>query len=260
MSPEQVSLGFPRPGKALIGMMIAVTCIWVMFSLGMNWAGAGGGVLAPFLGDASAVLHGQVWRLFTAALIHSPQDPGHLLMTVLGLYFLGTSLEDRWGARRMVFFLLGSAAFAFSLQVALGALVPTVGQQVFYGGLGMVEAIAVAWALAHRDATVRLFFVIPVTGTMLLVFIFVLSVLNVIAKRAPPEGLITPFGGMLAGYLFGDFSPLRRYLLQLRFRRLTAQSAALRGATAARSRPAGPPLRVLPGGQKSPPKDKRYLN
>ncbi|HSO00789.1 MAG TPA: rhomboid family intramembrane serine protease [Candidatus Nanopelagicales bacterium] len=257
---QRVSFGFPRPGKALIGMMIAITCIWVMFALGLNWAGASSGVLGPFVGDTSAVLHGQIWRLVTAPLIHAPNDPGHLLITLLGLYFLGTSLEERWGGRRMIAFLFGSAAFAFAVQVVVGALVPKVGQGVFYGGLGMVEAVAVAWALAYRHATVRLFFVLPVTGMMLLVFVFVMSVLNVIAMRAPPEGLITPFGGMLAGWLFGDSSPIRRYWLQLRFKRLQAQSVALRKLpTSSRGR-SGSPLRVVPGGQKQPPKDKRWLN
>jgi membrane associated rhomboid family serine protease len=259
MRYEQVSFGFPKPGKALIGMMIAVTCIWVMFALGLNWADASGGVLAPFVGNAQKVLHGQIWRLVTAPLIHHPADPGHLIVTVLGLYFLGTSLEERWGARRMLLFLFGSAAFAFALQVVVGALVPKLHQPTFLGGLGMVEAIAVAWALAHRNATVRLFFVLPVSGTMLLVFVFVMSVLNVLALRAPPEGLVTPFGGMLAGWLFGDFSPLRRAYLRFRFKQLQAKSVALRGVSTTPRR-AGPPLRVIPGGQKGPPKDKRWLN
>lgn len=260
MRPEHSSMGFPKPGKALLGMMIAIGCIWVMFTLGLNWGGAGEGVLEPFLGISDRVLHGQVWRLLTAPLVHSPSDPWHFVTTLLGLYFLGTSLEERWGASRMLAFLFGSAAFAFALQVAVGALFPKVAHPVFYGGLGMIEAVAVAWALAHRHATVRLFFVLPVTGTMLLVFIFAISVLNVIAMRAPHEGLITPFGGMLAGYLFGDFSPLRRFYLRMRFRQLQAQSAALRRVPAARGRSGGTPLRVIPGGQKDPPKDKRYLN
>ncbi|WP_437668628.1 rhomboid family intramembrane serine protease [Sorangium sp. So ce131] len=260
MRPEHTSMGFPKPGKALLGMMIAIGCIWVMFTLGVKWAGAGVGALDPFLVIGDAVLHGQVWRLFTAPLIHSLGDPWHFITTLLGLYFLGPSLEARWGAGRTLAFLFGSAAFAFALQVAVGALVPQVEQAVVFGGLGMIEAVAVAWALAHRHATVRLFFVLPVTGTMLLVFIFVMSVLNVIAMRAPPEGLITPFGGMLAGYLFGDFSPLRRFYLRMRFRQLQAQSAALRRVPAARGRSGGVPLRVIPGGQKDPPKDKRYLN
>jgi membrane associated rhomboid family serine protease len=260
MSPEQVSMGLPRPGKALTGLMVAIGCIWVMFTLGLNWGGAGEGVLQPFVGLSDKVLHGQVWRLLTAPLIHSPSDPWHFITTLLGLWFLGTSLEERWGARRTLAFLFGSAAFAFAVQVVVGALITKVTQPVFYGGLGMIEAIAVAWALAHRSATVRLFFVLPVTGTMLLVFIFGISLLNVIAMRAPPEGLITPFGGMLAGYLFGDFSPLRRFYLRLRFKQLQSQSAALRRVPTSRSRSSGNPLRIIQGGQKEPPKDKRYLN
>jgi membrane associated rhomboid family serine protease len=260
MRPELVSMGFPRPGKALVWIMVAIGCIWVMFALGLNWAGAGGGVLEPFLGVSERVLHGQLWRLLTAPLIHSPSDPWHFITTLLGLYFLGAPLEERWGARRMLAFLFGSAVFAFAVQVALGALVQKLHQPVFYGGLGMIEAVAVAWALAYRNATVRLFFVLPVTGTMLLAFIFGLSVLNVIAMRAPPEGLITPFGGMLAGYLFGDFSPLRRFYLRLRFKQLQSQSASLRSIPTSRGRSAGVPFRVIQGGQKEPPKDKRYLN
>ncbi|WP_437555133.1 rhomboid family intramembrane serine protease [Sorangium sp. So ce367] len=261
MRPEHSSMGFPKPGKALLGMMIAIGCIWVMFTLGLNWGGAGEDVLRPFLGISEKVLHGQVWRLLTAPLVHSPSNPWHFIWTLLGLYFFGTSLEERWGAGRMVAFLFGSAAFAFALQVAVGAILPQVEQPVFYGGFGMVGAVSVAWALAHRHATVRLFFVIPVTGTMLLVFIFAISVFYVISKTAPPpEGQITPFGAMLAGYLFGDFSPLRRFYLRMRFRQLQAQSAALRRVPAARGRSGGVPLRVIPGGQKDPPKDKRFLN
>jgi membrane associated rhomboid family serine protease len=192
-------------------------------------------------------------------LIHDPGDPGHLLVTLLGLYFLGPTLEDRWGPKKMLFFLFGSAALAFALQVIVGTLIPRLANPMWFGGLGMVEAVAVAWALNNRNATVRLFFVLPVSGTMLLVFIFGMSVLNVIAMRAPAEGLITPFGGMLAGYLFSDVSPLRRYWLKLRLKRLQAETAALRSTSAQRRR-ADPPLRVIKGGGDDPPKDKRYLN
>jgi membrane associated rhomboid family serine protease len=257
---QEMSFQMPRPGKALIGVMVAVVAIWVLFAVGLNWGGASPAVLAPFIGDSSAVLHGQIWRLFTAPLIHHPSDPGHVLVTIFGLYFLGTTLEDRWGPKKMLLFLFGSAAFAFALQVLVGALVHQVESAKWFGGLGMVEAVAVAWALNNRHATVRLFFILPVSGTMLLVFIFGMSVFNVLALRAPAEGLITPFGGMLAGYLFSDASPLRRYWLKLRLRRLQAQTAALGSAASAQRRRAGPPLRVIQGGGDRPPKDKRYLN
>jgi membrane associated rhomboid family serine protease len=243
---ERTVAGFPKPGKALAGVMIAVSCIWVMFALGLNWGGAGSGVIEPFIVDVQKVLHGQIWRLVTAALIHDPSSPWHLLTTLLVLYFLGTWMEPRWGKKRMLAFLFGSAAFAFALQIVVGLFVSKVAQSALFGGMGMVTAVTVAWALAHRQAQVRLFFVLPVTGTMLLVFIFVMSLLYVIAPRPTPEGLITPFGGMLAGYLFGDVSPLRQWYLKLRLRRLQTQS---RGG-----------LRVVPGGRSGPPKDKRWLN
>jgi membrane associated rhomboid family serine protease len=260
MQPE-ISFQMPRPGKALIGVMVAVVAIWVLFAMGLNWGGVSDALLQPFVGNTSAVLHGQIWRLFTAPLIHAPRDPGHVLVTLLGLYFLGPTLEDRWGTKKTLRFLFGSAVFAFALQVIVGAVIPRLGQDIWFGGLGMVEAVAVAWALNNRHATVRLFFVLPVSGTMLLVFIFAMSVFNVIAQRSPAEGLITPFGGMLAGYLFGDASPLRRAWLKLRLKRLQAETAALSAASARRRR-AGPALRVIKGGSDSdrPPKDKRYLN
>jgi membrane associated rhomboid family serine protease len=182
-------------------------------------------------------------------------------MPLFALYFFGTTLEDRWGPKKLLTFLFGSAAFAFLVQIAVGALVPQLARPIWYGSLGMTEAVAVAWALNNRNATVRLFFVLPVSGTMLLVFIFAMSVLNILAMNTPSEGLVTPFGGMLAGWLFGDASPFRRYVLQMRLRRLQAETEALRsGQAAARRRAAGPPLRIIQGGGDTPPKDKRDLN
>lgn len=261
MREPQMSFGMPRPGKAVLGMMIAVTAIWVLFAVGINWGHASPTVLELFVGSGSALRHGHLWVLFTAPLIHHPSDPSHLLVPLFGLYFFATTLEDRWGVKKTLAFFFGSAAFAFLVQVGVGALIPQLRQPVWFGALGMTEAVAVAWALNNRNSTVRLFFVLPVSGTMLLVFIFAMSVLNVLAMRAPTEGLITPFGGMLAGWLFGDVSPLRRFVLQFRLRRLQRETEALRtGQAAARRRAAGPPLRIIHGGGESPPKDKRFLN
>ncbi|MFS8070612.1 MAG: rhomboid family intramembrane serine protease [Byssovorax sp.] len=261
MQQSQVSFGMPRPGKAVMGMMIAMVAIWVLFAVGINWGHADPRVLEPFVGSGSALLRGHIWVLFTAPLVPDIHSPGSLLMPLFGLFFFGTALEDRWGPKKLLAFLFGSAAFAFLIQIAVGALIPQLARPVWYGSLGMIEAVAVAWALNNRNATVRLFFVLPVSGTMLLVFIFAMSVFNVFAMKAPTEGLITPFGGMLAGWLFGDTSPLRRFVLQARLRRLQKETEALRtGQAAARRRAAGPPLRIIQGGGDTPPKDKRFLN
>jgi membrane associated rhomboid family serine protease len=267
MRDSPVQFVLPRPGKAIAGMMIGIAALSVLLALSKNWIGVGDDVARFMAGHTSSVLRGQVWRFFTAPLFHDTQNPWHFLTTLMGLYFLAPTLEERWGPRRMLLFLFGSGAFAFALQVAVGALVPKLYREVWFGGLGMVEAIAVAWALGNSTAQVRMFFVLPVSGRTMLLIVFVLSTLNVIflADRTP-EGLVAPFGGMLAGWLFGDRSPLRRLYLKLRLRRIQSQTAALRAeaaaqSAAARARRSGPSLRVIEGGStKTPPKDKRFLN
>lgn len=268
MRPSPVQFVLPRPGKAIAGMMIGLSVLWVLLALGLNWIDVGASVAQFMAGSTSGVMHGQIWRLFTAPLIHDTSTPWHLLTTLLGLYFLAPALEDRWGPRRTLVFLIGSAAFAFAMQVAVGALVPKLHRPLWYGGLGMIEAVAVAWALTNRSAQVRMFFLVPVSAMTMVLIVFVLSVLNVIAlNEHTHEGLVTPFGGMLAGWLFSDRSPLRRLYLKLRLRQIQAETAALRAeaaaqAAAARARRAqGPALRVIEGGtSKNPPKDKRFLN
>src|SRR4051812_40141065 len=120
---QQPSVQMPKPGKALLGVMVAVAAIWVIFAVGINWGGASSGVLGIFVGSNAALAAGHLWVFLTAPLIHDPGEPSHLLVTLFGLYFLGTALEDRWGARKMLAFLFGSAAFAFALQALLGAII-----------------------------------------------------------------------------------------------------------------------------------------
>ncbi len=261
---QRPSFSLPRPGKAVLGVMVAVAAIWIFIASSVNWGKVDPSFLAPFVGSTTKVLHGQIWRLVTASLIHEWSGDGavsHLVTTLFGLYFLAPSLETRWGAKRTLLFLFGSATFAFVCQVLLGALIGgNLSQDVWIGGLGMVDAVAVAWALqARQGEQIRLMFILPVSPMMLVGFIFLMSVLKVFAVGAHPEGLITPFGGMLAGYLFADRSPLRKVWLKLRLRRLQAENEALRAGAVARRKAGGPALRVIHGGAE-PPKDKRYLN
>ncbi len=173
----------------------------------------------------------------------------HLLTTLLGIYFLGTSLEERWGTKRFLYFVVGSAWFASLLQFGLSIPFPKL-QEEFYGGIAMVDAVAIAWARAFKDRKVNLMFVLPVSARTLILFTIALNVLYVIAVEGRHEGIVSPFGGMLAGYLFADGSPLRRFYLQMRFKQLQKQSASLRTLRAeGTSR-----LRVIEGGASKRPR------
>lgn len=247
---------FPRPGKVLRGVLIAIFAIWLAFAIGINWAGASSSVFFLLCGNTERVLQGEVWRLFTAPWMHLPTGTlGHVASAMLGLYFLSHALEERWGSARFARFLFVSALFAYGVQMLFELVLPAslsqrlVGEY-WFGAIPVVEAVAIAWALSFRGQVVRLFFVLPVTSRGLIFFVVGMSVLLVIIAAQSPSGLIAPFGGMLAGWLFGGGSPSpwRRAWLKLRLAQLDAE--ARREGRSRRQRVERTGLKVIEGGRK----------
>jgi membrane associated rhomboid family serine protease len=245
-------------------VMVGLLAIWLAFAVAINWAGAPVSVFELFCGNTERILAGEIFRLLTAPLMHLPNAPGHVLMTLLGLYFLAPSLEESWGDKRFARFLLLSGLFAYGFQLLAELALPaTIGARIvgeyWFGATPVIEAIAIAWALSFRGQTVRLFFVLPVSSRGLILFVVGTSLMYLIAAAQSPSGLISPFGGMLAGYLFGGStpSPLRRAWLKLRLAQLDAE--AQREAEVRRKRIQRSGLQVLPGGRKrdSDPDDDR---
>jgi membrane associated rhomboid family serine protease len=279
MSPRPTSSqpprmgAIPRPGKALISVMVGLLAIWIMFAIGINWAGGGRSAFEWLAGNTTLVLRGQVWRLFTAPFVHLAWGDGalgHIITTLIGLYFLTPSLERKWGGRRMLLFLYGSAIAGFifqmgadvTLQLLPVAIGSRVAQPYWFGAVGAVEAVAIAWALSFRGQNVALMFVLPVSSMVLVFFVVGLSVLRLLVAGNAPEGLFSPFGAMLFGWLLGggDPPPLRRWWLQRRLKNL-AEHKRTRAST---RRTSSPKLRVIEGSRSAkddaPSPDKRWLN
>jgi membrane associated rhomboid family serine protease len=250
----QTQLSFPRPGRALWGVMLTLLGIWLMFAAAINWGGASPGLFKALCGNTDLILTGQVWRLFTAPLMHEPTGSiGHIALTLLGLYFLAPSLEEAWGGARLLRFLCFSVLFAYSLQMAVELGVPAslrakLVPGYWYGALPAVEAVLIAFALTFRNRTVLLFFVLPVSSRGLVLFAIAVNVLMLIAGAMGPSGLVAPFGGMLAGWLFGGGtpSPLRRWWLRLRLRQLDREATRARTGRRRQAHKSG--LRVIQGG------------
>jgi membrane associated rhomboid family serine protease len=248
----------PPVGPALKGVLITLFAVWLAFALGINWtpdplAKSLETMFRALAGDTAGVLRGEVWRLFTAPLLHSPRDLSSILFALLGLYFLSPSLESAWGPRRFVAFLLGSAVFAYLFQAVAVLLLPdAVGARlvgpIWFGSMPAIEAIAIAWARSFRGRTVRLFFVLPVSSRGLVLFVIGMSVLSVVVLANTASGLIAPFGGILAGFLFGEHpSPLRRWWLKQKLSR--AERELERIAENRKQRVARAPFRVISGGR-----------
>ncbi len=274
--PQAPSLALPRPGRALWTVMIAMGVLGLFSAFLATWVPGGEAVFAA-LACVRDRAFAQPWRLFTSGLLTSPSQWSHLFFSIIGLYFLGAPLERRWGGWRFVRFLVTAVLFGNLATLLIDAL-PVQGQARFhpdfvFGPAAAIAGIAVAWAREYPETTVNLFFVVPVRGKVLLWFTVGFCVLDLVYPAGMPEGVVAPFGGVLAGLIFGGTpSPMRSLWLRLRLFLLRRRSTGLRAEDLLapkpprKPRPGSPPLRVVPGGldevlkKRTPPKDKRYLN
>jgi membrane associated rhomboid family serine protease len=276
-SPPAMSFAFPKPGRALWTLLIAMTALGVFAAFFGTWVPGGEKlflVLACVLDRALT----EPWRLLTSGLLTSPAQFSHLLFSLAGLYFLGATLERRWGAWRFARFFAIAVLFGNLATMAVAAAVPADAQPRFhpalvFGPTAAITAIAIAWSRDFRDSTVNLFFVIPVRGRMLLWVTIGFCVLDLVYPAGLPEGVVAPFGGIVAGLLFGGSPSLARTAwLRLRLAVLRRRAGDMRiddvlsPKPKRRARAGGPPLRIVTGGaddatkKRTVPKDKRYLN
>jgi membrane associated rhomboid family serine protease len=277
MDGPQRSVAFPRPGRALWAVLVAMTAIGIVTAFLATW-GRGESSVFEWLAYEPGQAFSQPWRLLTSGLLTSPATWSHLLFALVGLYFLGAPLERRWGAWRFLRFLAISVVLGNLTTMVIGHAIADSAPERFhpalvFGPSAAITAIAVAWAREYSESTVQLFMVVPVRGRVLFWITIGFCVLDLVYPAGMPEGVVAPFGGLVAGLLFGGTPSLARTAwLHVRLALLRRQSTSVRvddilsRKPPRRPRPGAPPLRVVPGGleevlkKRTPPKDKRYLN
>lgn len=124
-----------------------------------------------------AVLHGQIWRLFT--WIISPPSSSNIFFTLIMLLFyfsLGTSLERVWGTWQYNVYIftgifltvLGSFLCMGIVYLITGSMDPKVASTLFAGGAAYIStyyinmSIFLAYAATFPEAQILLMFIIPV--------------------------------------------------------------------------------------------------
>lgn len=277
--PQQVAMAFPKPGRALKVVLGAVLVLGLLNALLITWVPHGDTLFLWLDCDFDKLRHWQLWRILTSGLLTDPEHYGHLLFTLLGLYFLSPDLEKRWGGWRFTRF-LAYGVIAGNLTVMLIDWITPLGTQprfhpsAVFGAWAAIAAIGIAWAKDNASRTVNLFFVLPVRGKWLLWTTIAFCVLGLLYPEPLPEGVVAPFGGILVGLVFGGSPSLARAawlrvklaVLRRRASSLSVEDVLDSNKPKRRARPGAPPLRVVSGGleevlkKRTPPKDKRYLN
>lgn len=275
---------FPRPGRALKVVLVSVALIALTIALLGNWIheATAKTILAYSLFSPAGFIDKpwMIWTLATSGLI--TLGLGQCIFTLIGLYFLSTDLERRWGGARFIRFLLSAVVLGnlvvLAFDLVMPRSMPIFHPQAVFGAGSAIAATAIAWSRMNANQQVRLMFFLPVSGRMLMYFTLGYCVLGLVFASVTPEGAMAPFGGVAVGFLLsspsGQPSSLRTMWLKLRLAMLRRKGAAVSVEDIleppSRPRPTkrkgGPPLRVVPGGledelkNRKPPKDKRYLN
>jgi len=126
-----------------------------------------------------SVLHGQIWRIFTAQFLH--WSFGHILMNMIGLYFLGRPLERDWGSKRFlwVYMIAGTLGNLFYIALTLIGWLSMEG--VAAGASGCILGLLGAAAVRYPHAEVLIYFLFPIkirTAALIFAGLYVLNLFN----------------------------------------------------------------------------------
>lgn len=119
----------------------------------------------------------QIWRLIGYQFLHDPSTLWHLALNMMGLYFLGPTLERFWRSKRFLTFYLvcGAASGIFYLLLtALGITAPG----VLIGASGAILGVFAACAILFPQFVVVLFvFPVPIRrAAIIFTLIYLVSI------------------------------------------------------------------------------------
>lgn len=148
--------------------------------------------LMPVLAFTPARILAQPWTPVTYMFVHD--GLGHIFFNMLGLFFFGPPLEERWG---------GPAFLKFYLIAGLGGAVGSFAfpQSPVVGASGAIFGVLVAFAMNWPDNPIYIWGIFPIKAKWLVAGYIVL---NLISLSGGPSGVayLAHLGGALAAFIY----------------------------------------------------------
>lgn len=133
------------------------------------------------------------WGLLTYLFVHG--GFWHLFVNMLGLFFFGPPLEERWGSREFLKYYLicglGGALMSF-----LFVSYPIVGASA------AIYGVMLAFALNWPDAPIYIWGIFPVKAKWLVAFLFAATFLSSFSGSGSGVANFAHLGGFVAGWLY----------------------------------------------------------
>jgi membrane associated rhomboid family serine protease len=202
-------LGRTRVPRVVVALIVATA----LLSIGAAVDARNGalGIGAASVLSSADVARGQVWRLFTWALVELDALP--LIFACLTLIWCGGDLARSWGERRLLGFYFAAAAIAGLLTCgvawAIGASVMSAGSWPVLCGLML------AWGLIHPGREIRFWGVLRMTGRHVAIAVVAGTVLFSLFRGITPH--VPHFAAELCAFVY--LGPPRRLPALIRRRR-----------------------------------------
>ncbi|MEO7701990.1 MAG: rhomboid family intramembrane serine protease [Opitutus sp.] len=208
-------------------LISAIVAVFVLQFVFLRWFNLGESFERALALTVPNLQAGRIWSMFTYSFLHSTVNILHIVFNVLGLFFVGRTLEPMLGARRFLWLFAGSTIAGAALWAATHW---QIGGGMAYGAFSGIAGLFVVYACFYpnQPVTFLLFFVLPVTLKPKYVAIGLLAaelvgfVFYEVMHSAAPFGSGIPhsahIGGMLAGWIY------YRYIHEANWRLPTSSS------------------------------------
>lgn len=153
---------------------------------------------------------GFVWQLFTFQFLHGGLF--HLLMNLLGLWFLGSWVERVLGTKRYLIFFALCGVGGGLLQGALMLLFPGHYGSLLYGASAGTSGMLALFAVLEAESEIRWNFVIPLRAKHLLWLEAGISLFFTVVPANQGVAHAAHLGGILAGIAFARLGWHRDYV------------------------------------------------
>lgn len=203
---------YPRDApNVLTWLLSGIVAAFVLQFVFLRWFNAGQSLDNALALSVNGFKAGKVWTLVTYSFLHSTSNLLHVVVNLLGLFFIGRVLQPMLGSKRFAWLYI--AAVVSGAALWLGANWDA-GDGSAVGASAGVAGLFVVFACFYpnRPMTFLLFFVLPVTlkPKVVAIALLVFEVLGFVFYEI--MGAVSPFGspiahsahlgGMLAGWMY----------------------------------------------------------
>lgn len=145
------------------------------------------------------------WYLFelvSYGFLHDPDDFRHIIFNMLGLWFFGRMVEERYGTREYLTFFLIAVIVAGLVWIFCELIAHRGFEHVpMLGASGAIAAVLILFAMNFPHQTVLFMFIIPMPMWLLAVILVVFDAYGAIG-RSGNVAFTAHLGGAAFGYLY----------------------------------------------------------